>query len=304
MTQRGIFFKEIWSNRNIRRLIIFFVVVVFVLIGFLFYQYNKVNREIKLKVQFIEEKNMLRDDLDDLIDEHDELLDEYGHLNEQLHGQDSLIQQQISEIRNLLRVKNNLNEAKRKIMILRKISRRYLANIDSVLVLNERLSIEKDSVVRVNKNINWKNYKLNKENKKLSEKVDIGSIINVYDIEVEAIRYKSTGRELTTKYASKVQKLRVCFTVEENHVADAENKEIFLQYINENGEVLHGSDSALTVLNGKKIVYTMKSTFEYENNKMDICIDWQRVEILTKGDFLLNIIIEDKIVGSNQFKLR
>ena len=45
----------------------------------------------------------------------------------------------------------------------------------------------------------------------------------------------------------------------------------------------------------------IKDKFEYENNKMDLCIDWQRVEILTKGDFLLNIIIED-IVKSGKIQ--
>ena len=43
---------------------------------------------MELKVQFIEEKNILRDELDDLIDEHDELLDEYGILNDQLEDKD------------------------------------------------------------------------------------------------------------------------------------------------------------------------------------------------------------------------
>ena len=44
---------------------------------------------MKLKVQFIEQKNMLRDELDDIIDEHDDLLDEYGELNDKLYEKDS-----------------------------------------------------------------------------------------------------------------------------------------------------------------------------------------------------------------------
>ena len=40
---------------------------------------------MELKIQFIEQKNMLRDELDDLVDQHDDLLDEYGELNEHLH---------------------------------------------------------------------------------------------------------------------------------------------------------------------------------------------------------------------------
>ena len=65
-----------------------------------------------LKIQFIEQKNILRDELDDLIDEHDDLLEEYGDLNDQLFQKDSLIQKQIAEIRNLIRTQNDLKEAR------------------------------------------------------------------------------------------------------------------------------------------------------------------------------------------------
>ena len=184
--------KALWVDTGNRKVIILFIGVVVLLIASLFFQQNKMEEQMQLKVQFIEQKNMLRDELDDLIDEHDDLLDEYGELNEQLHEKDSVIQHQIAEIRNLIRTKNDLSEARKKIATLKDISKRYLANIDSLLVVNEVLVLEKDSVVKANKNINWKNYKLNKQNKKLAEKVSRGSVLEVFDLEIETIRYRST----------------------------------------------------------------------------------------------------------------
>ena len=105
-------------------------------------------------LQELEEKNILRDELDDLIDQHDNLLNDYGALNQQLEDKDSVIQKQISEIRNLIRTKNDLEEARKKIEALKDISKRFLADIDSLLVLNKTLSNEKDSVIKVNKDIN------------------------------------------------------------------------------------------------------------------------------------------------------
>ena len=173
--------KALWADTGNRKVIILFIGVVVLLIASLFFQQNKMEEQMQLKVQFIEQKNMLRDELDDLIDEHDDLLDEYGELNEQLHEKDSVIQHQIAEIRNLIRTKNDLSEARKKIATLKDISKRYLANIDSLLVVNEVLVLEKDSVVKANNNINWKNYKLNKQNKKLAEKVSRGSVLEVCD---------------------------------------------------------------------------------------------------------------------------
>ena len=128
--------KELWADSTNRKVIILFIGIVILLVISLFFQQNRMERQMQLKVQFIEQKNMLRDELDDLIDEHDDLLDEYGDLNEQLYEKDSVIQYQIAEIRNLIRTKSDLNEAKKKISTLKDISRRYLANIDSLLVLN------------------------------------------------------------------------------------------------------------------------------------------------------------------------
>ena len=109
-----------------------------------------------LKMQFIEEKNALRDDLDDLIDGHDNLLEQYGDLNIQLEEKDSTIRSQIAEIRNLIRTKEDLEIAKEKMEILKSISIRYLADIDSLYTINAQLHNENDSVIKVNKNINWK----------------------------------------------------------------------------------------------------------------------------------------------------
>ena len=138
-------------------------------------------------MEFIEEKNALRDDLDDLIDEHDNLLEEYGDLNNQLVKKDSTIRSQISEIRNLIRTKEDLDAAKAKMEILKSISKKYLKDIDSLYTINAQLHNEKDSVIKANKNINWKNYKLNKENKELIDKVNKGSVLEISNILIETL---------------------------------------------------------------------------------------------------------------------
>ena len=167
------------------KLIVLLIIIVTVLVFFLLYQKKTMEHQMDLKIQFIEQKNILRDELDDLIDEHDDLLEEYGDLNEQLFQKDSLIQKQISEIRNLIRTKNDLKEAREKIDNLKRIAQNYVKDIDSLYYVTERLSSEKDSVIKVNKDINWKNYKLNKTNIQLSEKVNMGSTLKIKDITVE-----------------------------------------------------------------------------------------------------------------------
>ena len=291
------FFKKVINNKAI---LFLFSVIVF-LIFYLFYQKDNMKKQMDLKIQFIEQKNILRDELDDLIDEHDDLLEEYGDLNNQLYQKDSLIQEQIAEIRNLIRTKNDLREAKLKIENLKRISQNYIKDIDSLFYVTERLSIEKDSVIKVNKNINWKNYKLNKTNLQLSEKVNKGSTLKIKDISVEPFRYRSTGKEVSTRSAEKAQTLRACFYISANLIADAGSKKISVQYIAPDSTILSGSD---TILNNELVMYSSYTSVEYKNQQLFVCIDWQRFIPLKEGDYLVKIFIDDLFTAESQFKLR
>jgi len=296
--------KSFVSNFSRKKVFILFLFLFFILIGFFYFQQGKMQREMELKVQFIEQKNMLRDELDDLIDEHDNLLDEYGDLNNQLEEKDSIIQSQISEIRGLIRTKNDLKKAKEKIKILKSISARYLDNIDSLFLINEELILIKDSVIKVNKNINWKNYKLNKKNEELAEKVSKGSVLEFTDLDIKTKRYRNTGSEVVTRSAKKVQKIVVCFTVGANQISTAETKRVYMQLIHEETSLIKGIDAISSTLSDSTIDVTTFADFEYNNVALDFCFEWERVEKLESGNYLVKLIIEDKIVIQNNLKLR
>ena len=292
------------ENKSKNKWLYILLVIIVGLVVFLIFKEIKEKKQDAIRMQYIEEKNALRDDLDDLIDEHDDLLDEYSDLNDQLHNKDSVIQNQIAEIRNLIRTKNDLSEARKKIIALKEIAKRYLANIDSLLVVNEKLTIEKDSVIKVNKNINWKNYKLNKQNEKLTEKVNKGSVLEILDVDVKTVRYRGTGREVSTRFAKKVQKVIVCFTIGANQISDAEEKLVYLQLLSSNGDIIAGDKDLLINVNDEDVSYTTSATFEYENIEMTSCFEWERIQQLERDIYLINLIIEGRIIGQTELKLR
>lgn len=287
-----------------RKSIILFVSLFLVFIFFLFFQQNRMKKQMQLKIQFIEQKNILRDELDDLIDQHDNLLDEYGDLNEQLSDKDAVIQEQIAEIKDLIRTKDDLTQASEKIEKLRVISKRYLANIDSLLLMNEELIYEKDSVVKVNRSINWKNYKLNQQNEKLSEKVSKGSILDFLHFDAVAIRYRSTGKEVTTKKANKVQKIRLCFSVGANLISESEMKNLYFQIIDPLNNIISFDNKAIAYIQGDSIVCTGKELFMYNNNLMDHCFFWERVQVLSPGIYKINLFLEGVLAAKTELKLK
>ena len=138
--------KSIFRERKTKRIIISLATIVVLLFISLVWQGARFEQQVALKTQFIEEKNALRDDLDDLIDEHELLRDEHSELNDQLHKRDSVIRAYSADIKKLLRSEGQLKEAKRKIVRLKEISRKYITAIDSLLTLNANLAFENDSV--------------------------------------------------------------------------------------------------------------------------------------------------------------
>ena len=283
-------------------------ILLFVAVGllvFLFFQEKKIKKQQAIKMQFIEEKNALRDDLDDLIDEHDNLLEQYGDLNTQLGERDSTIRSQISEIRSLIRTKEDLKIAKVKMEILKTISKKYLADIDSLYTINVQLHNENDSVIKVNKNINWKNYKLNKENQELIDKVNKGSVLEVGDILVETLKYRNSGKEVGTSSASKVITIRITFNIKQNPIAEKGAKDIYVRFLNPDGNILLNTNRKQifnTELGEKK--YSVLKQLQYENKLLPISIDFKRRNPLKEGDYLAEVFIDELLLGTKIFHLK
>tara|TARA_B110000444_G_scaffold253570_1_gene284663 strand:- start:2752 stop:3642 length:891 start_codon:yes stop_codon:yes gene_type:complete len=294
------YFKSIFTYIKNNKLLVALFILILLLISSLFYQSESMKKQMDLKIQFIEQKNIIRDELDDLVDEHDELLEEYGDLNNQLFEKDSLIQNQIAEIKSLIRNKKDLKEARIKIENLKRISKRYLADIDSLFYINERLASEKDSVIKVNKNINWKNYTLNKKNIQLSDQVNKGSVLEVSNISVEALRFRGTGKEVPTRSAQKTQILRSCFNISANQIAKSGQKSLCIQYLNPRGEILNSTDS----VNINQVQYSFTDSINYLNKDLEICIDFERNKMLIEGNYVLKVFIDDLFLAESKFNLR
>ena len=294
--------KEVILNN--KKLVVITLLLSSVLFLVYFFQLKKIKNQMKLQIQFIEEKNILRDELDDLIDEHDYLLEEYSDLNREHRDEDSLIRQQITEIRNLIRVQNDLKEARKKIENLKIISKKYLSNIDSLLVINKKLTSEKDSIINVNKDINWKNYRLNQQNKQLTEKVSKGSILELFDLEISPIRFRATGREISTKYAKKVQILRVCFSVAQNKITNEGIKDVYMHLIFNGNTIINPNDSISTNINDSLVFYTHKAEVDYQNVEVRTCSDWQRGLMLEAGTYSIKLYIDGNLSATKEFILK
>jgi hypothetical protein len=77
-----------------------------------------------------------------------------------------------------------------------------------------------------------------------------------------------------------------------------------MQLIHEETSLVKGINSISSTLSDSIIDVTTFADFEYNNVASDFCFEWERVEKLESGNYLVKLIIEDRIVIQNNFKLR
>ena len=106
--------KSLLRDKKPRRIILLLTILLSFFIVLILIRENQYQKNIQTVIQYQEEKNSLRDNLDNLIDEHEILKDEYGDLSNQLEDRDSTILAYADEIKQLLRSKGELSEARKK----------------------------------------------------------------------------------------------------------------------------------------------------------------------------------------------
>jgi hypothetical protein len=298
--------KSPLKDKKSRRIIIVLSVLISLLLIFMIFRENQYQENIETVIQYEDEKNNLRDNLDDLIDEHEILKDEYGDLSNQLEERDSTILAYADEIKQLLRSKGELSQAKAKIRRLKDISKRYVSAIDSLYTLNQLLQSENDSVKRANQLISSRNRTLEKNNQDLTERVFTASMLRVENIEIEGVYYRSSGREVTTTRASKIQNFSICFDIIENKVTDQGLKDLYIRIIDPQGEVLDVANKIqeVTMESDSVMQYTTQYSFDYTNQKISDCLLWTRGNVLIAGIYYFEFIMDGQTIGFSEVKFR
>jgi len=298
--------SKLIKDKKSKKIIYSLALLLVALIVVLLVREGKHQEQIETVIQYEQEKNTLRDNLDDLIDEHEILKDEYSDLSNQLVEKDSTILAYADEIKKLLRTKGQLQEARQKILRLKEISMKYVSAIDSLYTLNQSLQLENDSVRKANRLISNRNRTLEKNNQLLSERVYTASMLRLENIQIEGVYYRSSGREVVTTRASKIQNFSICYDVVENKVTDPGLKNMYVRIVGPRNNVLNVANKIqeLNITNDSIVQYTVVYSFEYSNQKISECQLWTRGNVLKPGVYTFEFIIDGQVVGFAERKFR
>jgi hypothetical protein len=164
-------------------------------------------------------------------------------------------------------------------------------NLDETSTRLNETSIERDT------------YK--KEAEEKGEQVKKGSKLRAYNISSGALRMKTNNTTEATDRAKKVYQLKSSFTLQENVLAIAGRKTVYMSITAPNGQVLQSRSSNIVSTDVGSIAYSDKKDVDYNNQAVDVTIYYDvNSDSIEKGTYRVRLFCEGVRIGEDSFVLK
>ena len=296
--------EEQSGTRRYKIIIGVLIAALLILLIWLITQRTQLTRLVKEKET---EKTELQKELDSVIQEHNKTKAAYGQLADSLKRKDSLIQANAVEIRKLLDSQWDYNKVQKKLARLQTIAQGYVRQMDSLYTINHELQTENEKIRQDFQNEQTKSKALVKDKEALTEKVNQAAILKAYGITVTPLKVKGGDREQPTDKASRTDRLRICFTIEENPLVKAGDRIIYIRVTRPDNIVVIKSKYDTFTFNGQVVPYSLRQDITYQGKAMNICVNWTKKETdkpAMKGKYSVSVFTEDKEIGTGSFELK
>ena len=278
------------------------IVALVAICAILYWKYSDEKQQSQvIQTQLNQEKDSIESNLNNLYSDYTNLESSNDSINKELAVERGKIQGLISQIKREKAISyQQIKDYQAELGSLRSIMRSYISQIDSLNTLNQSLIAENVKVREESSMTKMANKELSTQNEELSTKVQKGSIIKARDVVSTPIN--SRGKEVTR--ARRVEKIKVCFTLVENEIANAGLRDAFIRITGPDKFVLAKSETDQFEFQGEKIVYSAKREVDYQNKDVDLCIFYDNNGDLLVGSYDVAVFIDGIQIGQSQFLVK
>jgi cell division protein FtsB len=258
--------------------------------------FNQKTKMTEMEVALTQEKDSLANELRLMVASYDTLKTNNDTLNVNLQREKKRIVQLLSINASNVQL---IRKYKSEIGTMREIMKSYIIQIDSLNTKNRVLVAENSQIKEQITQVQNTNTELNKVKEELNSKVEIASVIQAKNITAAALNKK---RKETTRI-NLLDKLRICFTLRENPIAKAGQKEVFMRVLRPDSLVITSSPDNLFDYRGNKMIFSANRTADYMNQDIEICIFLDNSGDFVVGTYSVELYLEDNIIGRTTFML-
>ncbi len=252
-----------------------------------------------------EEKKQILSNLTSMEEKYDTAIAQNNSMSEELTIERDRI---IAFKDSVLNLKNAnwslIRRYKGQINKLESTNNRLMAVADSLFLVNNDLTIQRDSVTGKLIEQTSVNDTLMAQNTDLAAKVKIGGALRANSIKALAMKLKSNGKYIETDKTQKAEAIRVTFRLEANEIATPGNKEAYIVIQNPSGKVI-SEKGTFTLRDGKEMPYTDQTTVDYKNAEEDVVMFVDKIsQKFVKGTYTIKVYVEGSLVGASRLELK
>jgi hypothetical protein len=251
------------------------------------------------------EKDALQTQLNEVRTEYEKIKSENTTLQGQLADKDDEIKRKVAEIQRLISLGGpaQIAKAKAELARLKEMNTVYLAQIDSLNVVNTRLK-EENSALNSNLTAEQsKNQNLSTQNSALANKVAAGSILKATNIVTEGLRYKSNGKAIVTDKAKQIQKISCSFKLAENRVLDKGSIDIYIRMLGPDGAVMSQLGEFKNA-SGDNLGYTVIQTVDFNGDETPVNAVVVKGLQFAKGIYKVELYHNGQDIGNSTLNIK
>ena len=263
-----------------------------------FYNEEKENQEL-----LENEKTVIEGELNDLIVKYDEAIAE----NEGLDSELVAARERIVMLRDS--VKDNeanlalISRFRREVSNLKAEKEELFKVVDSLSNQNRMLITEIDSTNNMLLERTRFSDSLKVQTQVMTAKIDQASQLKVSNLRGEGVIERNSGRLVENDRTRRVDKIRTCFSITPNALAEAGEKQLYVQVYNPNNNLV--GDQIAVQHDGGVMVYSASTKVFYENEELDVCILANTLEEnLVEGSYKVLVYNGPNLIGATTFSLR
>jgi hypothetical protein len=293
-------------KRDNNRLFLILTVVFGLLSAFLGWKLSQKSTQIEevtiIKEQVLSERDKLGIQLQAIEIQYEELMNQNEGLDSLLKSEKAVV---VKLRKELASSKGSVKSYRSEVEQLKHKLSEYILTIEQLKAQNQELSTQ-NVLMRTRLDSSYTaNLNLSSRNATLQQTVATGKRLTIYDIITDAVRTRNTGKEIPTTRATRADRLRTCFLLGSNEIAEPGKKKVYVRIADPDGRILipGPGDEFSFMFMGNRLQYTLIEEIDYKNKAMDICLYWDKKEEFKKGKYFVDIYLDDYLVGSHSFDL-
>lgn len=248
------------------------------------------------------EKQTIELELETLLVNYDKAIEESDFKDSELIAARERIEQLLDSVKDMEANTQLIRRYRAEIGKLKSERDHLFKKADSLQMVASNLQMERDSTfVRLDQQTRYAD-SITIQNEALAKVIVKGAALKVSGLKAEGVFQRRSGKVIETDKSRRADQIRTCFSLNENEIAEAGNKLLYVQVINPKNNVI--GEKATVNFEENILTYSTATAVYYENDAIDVCllIDGKDDDLVA-GDYVVNVFEGPRLLSTSRLKL-